>query len=129
MASIAQLAGAGLAAALLLSVVRQHNPPFAVALSLAAAVAIFLFLLPDLVEVVRLVQGFALAGGVAERLLGTVMKVLGIAYLTELAAGVCRDSGEAALAQRIELGGKVLILLLAVPVLNAVLALVLRLVP
>ncbi len=129
MASIAQLAGAGLIAALLLSVVRQHSPAFGVVLSLAAAVAIFLFLLPDLIEVVRLVQGYALAGGVAERLLGTVMKVLGIAYLTELAAGVCRDTGEQALAQRVELGGKVLILLLAVPVLNAVLALVLRLVP
>jgi stage III sporulation protein AD len=58
-----------------------------------------------------------------------VMKVLGIAYLTELAAGICRDTGEQALAQRVELGGKVLILLLAIPVLNAVLALVLRLVP
>ncbi len=129
MATIAQLAGAGLMAALLLSIVRQHSPPFAVALSLAVAVAIFLFLLPDLVEVVRLVQGYALAGGIAERLLGAVMKVLGIAYLTELAAGVCRDGGEPALAQRIELGGKILILLLAVPVLNAVLALVLRLLP
>lgn len=129
MASIAQLAGAGLIAALLLSVVRQHSPPFAVALSLAVAVAVFVFLLPDLVEVVRLVQGYALAGGVAERLLGTVMRVLGIAYLTELAAGVCCDSGEQALGQRIELGGKILILLLAVPVLNAVLALVLRLLP
>ena len=129
MASIAQLAGAGLIAALLLSVVRQQSPSFGLALSLAAAVAIFLFLLPDLVEVVRLVQGYALAGGVADRLLGTVMKVLGIAYLTELAAGVCRDTGEQALAQRVELGGKVLILLLAIPVLNAVLALVLRLLP
>ncbi len=129
MASIAQLAGAGVVAALLLSVVRQHSPPFAIALSLAVAVSVLLFLLPDLVEVVRLVQGYALAGGVAESLLGTVMRVLGIAYLTELAAGVCRDAGEASLAQRIELGGKVLILLLALPVLNAVLSLVLRLVP
>lgn len=129
MATIAQLAGASLIATLLLAVVRQHSPSFAVPLSLAVAVAVFLFILPDLVEVVRLVQGYALRGGIADSLLATVMRVLGIAYLTEIAAGVCRDAGEAALAQRVELGGKVLILLLAVPVLNAVLTLVLRLVP
>jgi len=128
-ATIAQLAGASLIATLLLAVVRQHSPSFAVPLSLAVAVAVFLFILPDLVEVVRLVQGYALRGGIADSLLATVMRVLGIAYLTEIAAGVCRDAGEAALAQRVELGGKVLILLLAVPVLNAVLTLVLRLVP
>lgn len=129
MATIAQLAGASLIATLLLAVIRQHSPTFTVPLSLAIAVAIFLFLLPDLVEVVRLVQGYALRGGIADRFLATVMKVLGIAYLTELAAGVCRDAGEASLAQRVELGGKILILLLAVPVLNAVLGLVLKLVP
>jgi stage III sporulation protein AD len=126
---MAQLAGVGLVAALLMGVVRQHSPAFAVPLSLAAAVALLLVVLPNLVEVVRLVEGYALRGGVTEALLGTVLRVVGIAYLTEIAAGVCRDSGEAALGQRVELGGKILILLLAVPVMNAVLALVLRLVP
>lgn len=126
---MAQLAAASLIGALLLAVVRQHSPAFAVALSVTVAVAVFLYILPDVAEVVRLVQAYALRGGVTDRLLATVMRVLGIAYLTELAAGVCRDAGEAALGQRVELGGKVLILLLGVPVMNAVLSLVLRLVP
>jgi stage III sporulation protein AD len=129
MAAIAQIVGAGLIAALLLSLVRSAQPAFGVALSLAAAAALFLFLLPDLVQVVRLLQGYALRGGVSPSLLGVVFKVLGIAYLTEFGAGICRDAGESSLAARVELGGKVLIFLLAIPVLNAVLSLVLRLTP
>lgn len=129
MAPVARLVGAALIAAMLLSLVRQTHRSFAVPLSLAAAVAIFLFILPDLVQVVRLIQGYALRGGVDPAFLGVVLKVLGIAYLTEFASGICRDAGEAALSQRVELGGKILIFLLAIPVLNAVMALVLRLTP
>jgi stage III sporulation protein AD len=129
MGEIGQVVGLGLAAALLLALVRQVRPEMGVALSIAASAAVFLLILPQIVDVVRLVQGVGLRAGVSAPFLATILRILGIAYLAEFAAGLCRDAGESALAQRVEMAGKVLILVLAVPILNAVMTLVLRLLP
>jgi stage III sporulation protein AD len=129
MAGVGQLVALGLTGALLLALLRPVRPELAVALSIAASAAIFWLVLPQILTVVRMVDGLGLRAGVAPPFLATVLRVLGIAYLSEFAAGLCRDAGESALAQRVEMGGKVLILVLAIPILSAVMTLILRLLP
>lgn len=129
MTPVVQVAALGLICALLLALLRPLRPEVAVALSIGASATVFLLVLPEIISVVRLVEGLGIRAGVAEPFLAIVMRILGIAYLTEFASGLCRDSGESALAQRVEMGGKVLILVLAVPILSAVLTLILRLLP
>jgi stage III sporulation protein AD len=58
-----------------------------------------------------------------------LLKVLGIAYLTTIGASLTADLGETALAAKVELAGKLLILVLAVPVLSGIMALLLKLLP
>jgi stage III sporulation protein AD len=50
-----------------------------------------------------------------------LLKSLGLAFLTETAASVCRDSGEAGLATWVETAGKLEILLLSFPLIRTVL--------
>jgi len=57
--------------------------------------------------------------------LTTVLKVIGIAYIAEFGSQICKDSGEGAIASKIELGGKVLMMVLALPILTALLEAVL----
>jgi len=61
--------------------------------------------------------------------LDTVLRVIGVAYLAEFGSQICRDAGEGAIASKVELAGKVLIMVLAVPVVTAVVEVVLRLLP
>lgn len=56
-----------------------------------------------------------------------LLKALGVAFLTETAASVCRDSGETGLAAWVETAGKLEILLLSFPLIRTVLDTVTRL--
>lgn len=54
----------------------------------------------------------------------TILKALGIGILAQTTADVCRDSGEAAIASKVEFAAKIIILLLAIPILKTLLDLI-----
>ena len=53
----------------------------------------------------------------------------GIAILTEFAVSICIDSGETAIAKKIDLGGKIIIVSISIPIITALLELVLQILP
>ncbi len=61
--------------------------------------------------------------------LETILKIIGIAYITELGANVTRDAGLNSIAGKIELAGKIFILLLAIPIISAVVEVILNFLP
>lgn len=125
--SVLTLVGFALAAVFCLIVLRPVRPEIAALLSLAAAALIFAALLPRISEIIALLEDLAGRGGVDSSYLGTVLRIVGVAYVTEFGAQIARDAGEGAIAAKVELGGKVLILALAVPILLGVLQLIVRL--
>jgi len=120
-----QFVGIALASVVLISVLRRERSEFAVLLALAAGAVLFLLILPQLAQTLRLIDELAVLAKVRLLYIDVVLRVIGIAYLAEFAAQVARDAGEGALAQKVELGGKVLILVLAVPIVGALVHLVL----
>ena len=58
--------------------------------------------------------------------LNTVFKILGIAYLASFCSEICRDAGENSIAVKVEFAGKILILVLAIPILMAVMQSILK---
>ena len=125
--SVLALVGFALVAVVCLTVLRPLRPEIAVLLSLAAAALIFLALLPRIAQVITLLQDLAQRGGVDSAYLAAVLRIIGVAYVAEFGAQVARDAGEGALAAKVELGGRILILTLAVPILLGILQLVTRL--
>ena len=61
--------------------------------------------------------------------LQTILKIIGIAYIAEFGSQVCRDAGEGAVANKIEFAAKVLIMVMAVPIIALVLDTIVRLLP
>ena len=59
----------------------------------------------------------------------TILKIIGIAYLIEFGAQVSRDAGEDGIAMKIELGGKVIVVVLAIPILLALMELIIKILP
>jgi stage III sporulation protein AD len=59
----------------------------------------------------------------------TILKIMGIAYVTEFGAQIVRDAGQEAIASKIELAGKVLIMVLAIPIITVVIETVVDLFP
>lgn len=61
--------------------------------------------------------------------LQTILKIIGIAYIAEFGAQIAKDAGQATIAAKIELAGKILIIVLAIPILTALIELILSFVP
>jgi stage III sporulation protein AD len=122
--------GVGLVAATMLVMLSQfQSRGLALVVRLGAVALILLALLPSLAEVVGALNRLTAVGQIRGLYLGILLKVLGIAYLTTIGAALIQDMGEQALAGKVEMAGKLLILVLAVPVLTAILQLLLRLLP
>ena len=58
-----------------------------------------------------------------------LLKITGIAILTEFAVSICKDSGETAIANKVDFGGKVLILSMSVPILTSLVQIVVNILP
>ena len=118
--SLLKLCGLVLLVALTVLLLREAGGRGAPLVALGGGLLLLLFL----VERYRSLLGFldALPGG---ELLGSAvslsLRVLGLSFLTETTAGICRDLGEGALAARLEWCGRAEILLVSLPTLTRVL--------
>ncbi|WP_085829453.1 stage III sporulation protein AD [Clostridium massiliodielmoense] len=102
-------------------VFKNRNDEYVVHISIAAGILIFLFMIDKITAVMQLLQELALKANIDFVYLNTVFKILGIAYLASFCSEICKDAGQGSLASKVEFAGKILILVLAVPILMAVL--------
>lgn len=126
---ILQLVGLGLTATVLVTVLRPHQPQFAMMVGLVAGIVLLVSIVSSMETVVHTLSELATAAKVNRGFLDTVLRIIGIAYIVEFAAQVARDAEEGALAGKIELAGKVGIVILALPIITGVIDEVMRLLP
>ncbi|WP_378955575.1 stage III sporulation protein AD [Pelosinus sp. sgz500959] len=124
-----QIVGLGFVVTLLILIIKQQRPEIAVQLSLALATIIFLIVLGKINVVLNLFRDMAAKANISSMYLNTILKIIGIAYVTEFGAQVCRDAGEGAVAGKIEFAGKVLVMVMAIPIIALVLDTIVRLIP
>ena len=60
--------------------------------------------------------------GISSGFILLLIKITGISILTEFAVSVCKDMGESAIANKVDLGGKLIIVSLSIPIISAVLS-------
>lgn len=126
---IIQIVGLGFVVTLLTLIIRSQRPEIAVQLSLALAAIIFFMVLAKIDVVLNLFRELADKASVSQMYLNTILKIIGIAYITEFGAQVCRDAGEGAVAAKIEFAGKILVMVMAVPIIALVLETIVKLIP
>ncbi|MED4127520.1 MULTISPECIES: stage III sporulation protein AD [Shouchella] len=126
---IIQIVGLGLIATFLALIVKEQKPVFAFLLTLFVGSLIFLFLLDEIASVIQLINDLAVQANIHTVYLQTILKIIGIAYIAEFGAQISRDAGQAAIASKIELAGKIFILVLAIPIIKAVIEMILALLP
>ncbi|MBF8378718.1 stage III sporulation protein AD [Alicyclobacillus mali] len=126
---IVQIIGIGMTATVLATLLRQQMPSFATLVSLFAGVLILLLLVRSISTALGTFQQLTAAANMSPMFLQTLIRILGIAYVVEFAADVARDAGETALGGRIELAGKIGIVLLALPIFKDVLDVIVHMIP
>jgi stage III sporulation protein AD len=126
---IIQVVGIGLLATILILVLKEQKSIFAFLLSIATGILIFLFLIGKIGTVLSTLERVAESSGMEMIYLKTVFKIIGISYIAEFGAQVVRDAGQDSIASKIELAGKVLIMVLAVPIISIIIETVMKLLP
>jgi stage III sporulation protein AD len=124
-----QIVGLGMLAAVLTLILKEHKPLFAFLLALVVGVIIFLFLLDQISAIVRMLEQLAEQTSINLVFLKTVLKIIGIAYIAEFGAQIVRDAGLDSVAAKIELAGKVLIMVMAIPIITVIIETVVKLLP
>lgn len=126
---IMQIVVVGIIATVLAVMLKQENPELAILVSMVTGLVIFVFLITKLSSVISVLKYFASKANIDVLYFSTILKVIAIAYITEFGAQICRDAGEGAIASKVELAGKVLIMVIAIPILAALMDIMIKIIP
>ncbi len=126
---IIKIVGIGIVATVLVVVLKNIKPEFTIYISLLTGVVIFTMILGELSYVIQTLNTLARRVNIEFAYFSTILKIIGMAYIVEFGAQISRDAGEDSIAMKIELGGKVLIMVLAIPILLALMELIIKILP
>jgi len=124
---ILQIVGAGLVVTVLILVIKPQRPELALQVSLVFGVIVFLFMLGKISGVINVLEELSLRANINKFYLSTILKIIAVAYIAEFGAQVCRDAGEGTVAAKVEFAAKIIIMVLAVPIIVAILDSLLKL--
>ncbi len=123
---ILKIVGIGIVAAVLVTTLKDERPEMAMLVGLAAGLAIFFMVLTDISNIIEYFTTFADKYGIDMQYIAITLKVIGIAYIAEFAIQACKDAGQSGIGSKIELGAKVAIVSIALPIMSGVMSLVLK---
>ncbi|NNU98620.1 stage III sporulation protein AD [Geobacillus sp. DSP4a] len=124
-----QIVGLGLVATFLVVLLQEQKSSLSFLLTVFVGCTIFLLLVDQISDILLTLREMAEGAHIQMVYLEMMLKIIGIAYIAEFAAQISKDAGQGAIAAKIELGGKIVILALAVPILTAIIEAVISLIP
>ena len=98
---IIKIIGIGLIALIVIIIIKQYRPEFAVYVSLIAGALILLLILDKMSGVINLLTNLANKTSINKDFIFLLIKITGIAFLTEFAVSICKDAGESAIATKL----------------------------
>lgn len=126
---VVKIIGVGLISLIIIVIVKQYKPEFAIYISIAAGIIILGMAFEKLSEIIKLLTNLANKSAVNGKFIKLLIKITGIAILTEFAVSICKDSGETAIASKIDIGGKIMIVAVSIPIISNLLETVTKVLP
>ena len=110
-------------------ILKPMRSDFAIIVTVVGGVIIFAMILSSLSSVLNVITSIASKTGVNSGLLAIVFKIIGIGYLTEFSASLCSDAGSGSLGDKVLLGGKIVIMMMSLPIITNILEIISKLLP
>ncbi len=126
---IFKIVGIAIVATIFIIVIKEEKPEMAFLLSMVTGLLILILVFDQIKLIIDLVMQLAEKGNIDLLYLNTIIKIVGIAYVGEFGAQITKDANESALAGKIEIATKILIMFLALPVMISLLEIVIDLIP
>ena len=126
---IIKIIGIGLIALIIIVIIKQYKPEFAIYVSILAGAIIIFFSIDKITGIINLLTNLSKKTGINAEYLNILLKITGIAIITEFAVSICSDAGEKAIASKIEIGSKVIIIAMSIPIISSLLELIVDILP
>ena len=126
---IIQLVLVGMIASIIYIILKENQPTFAFLIFQFTSFIIISVVITQINAMIQLLQTIGEKASIESTYIQTILKIIGIAYVTELGANIVKDAGLASVASKLELAGKIFILLLAIPIITAVIDIVIQFIP
>ena len=126
-----KLLGGAIICVLVTLILKKESPDSALVLRMVAGVGLAVVCVGAMTPVIEYVReiGESLgAGDTVSSVASVLLKALGVSLLTHICATVCRDSGEGSVAYYVELGGKIEIVILSLPLVKEIIDMALELI-
>lgn len=120
--------GFGIIAVSLVIILKNQRPEIALMCVVASSVIILLFVFDELKSVIDLINSLMQKSSIDSTYIKIILKVIGISYIIEFGKDICKDAGESAIANKMEIAGKVIIVSLSIPVVASLIDIVTELV-
>lgn len=129
MEEIIKIIGIGLISLVIIIILKQYRPEYTIYVSIVAGVLILFLSMEKLSGIINLLQAISDKTYINKQFLGILLKITGIAIVTEFAVSICSDAGEKAIASKIEIGSKVIIIAMSIPIISSLLELIIEILP
>ncbi|HOQ16371.1 MAG TPA: stage III sporulation protein AD [Defluviitaleaceae bacterium] len=126
---IGQIVIIGLISVALALMLEKHNPEWSMYIRIVAGILIFFIIIQKLGILLEIAKKMSEKIDMDFVYIGIVFKVLGISYISEFGAQLCKDAGESSIASKIEFAGKVLIITVSSPVMLALIDIISDIIP
>lgn len=118
---ILTIAGVAIVATAISVLIKQYKPEYSLAVNLGAGIIILLFVILASAPIIAEIRELVAETGINSEYLIILLKALGICFVTQFAADVCRDAGAVSIASKVETAGKIAVLLSALPLFERIL--------
>lgn len=118
-----------LVAVVLIILLKQYKPEFALYISLLTGILILILVMDKLTGIIQLIESISNKANINNQFIAILIKITGIAFLSEFAVSICKDAGETAISNKIEIGTKIIIISMSIPIISSLLEIVLKILP
>ena len=121
---ITRIIGVGIIGVILSVTVKNYRPELGICTALATGIVILVMVIPHLESAIGDIYSLCGQSEINIVYIKTVIKIIGIAYITQFASELAKDAGEGAAAKKIEFAGKVFMLAMMMPIVKNLLAVI-----
>lgn len=121
------ICAAGTIASILAIILKKNNAEHSIILTICASAILITYIAGAILEALGGIRDIFSQSGFDESYIALLLKCVGICFLTEFTCDTCKDAGQASLAGIVLFGGRISVLLLALPLFSELLGIVIRL--
>ena len=125
---IFKLMGVGIVAVVLITMLKQYKPEFSIMVSIGIGILIVGTVMAGIVPILDEARTMFTSSNMPSEYLEVMFKALGICFITQIACDICRDSGQSGIATKLEMAGKVGVLLVSMTLIKDVLSIATQLI-